>query len=334
MKFLIAGLGSIGRRHLKNLVALGEDDIILYRTRKSTLPDAELAEFETFTDLQTALDQNPQAVIIANPTAFHMYIAVPAVRRGCAIFLEKPPSHRLADLVPFEQALSASKSQVFCGFQFRFNPGLRFIQSALESDTIGRVLSFSAAWGEYLPDWHPWEDYKRSYAARSDIGGGVVLTLCHPLDYLRWLFGEVRAVSAMLSSNSGLGIDVEDCADSIMRFENHVQGNLHLDYFRKPKRHGIEIVGTRGILYWENRTSAVQLSMEGKQFRPAYQPPDDYERNSMYMEEMRHFIAVTKGTEEPLVPYVDCRKTMQLALAIKQASMEKKWIELPNSGAK
>ena len=83
MKFLIAGLGSIGRQHLRNLVALGERDILLYRTHRSTLPDDELAEFPVETDLGRALDHKPDAVIISNPTSMHLEVAIPAAQAEC-----------------------------------------------------------------------------------------------------------------------------------------------------------------------------------------------------------------------------------------------------------
>jgi len=75
MKILIAGLGSIGRRHLRNLITLGEKDIILYRSHRSTLPDDELKEFSVETDLGEALAKDPQAVIVANPTSLHLHVA-------------------------------------------------------------------------------------------------------------------------------------------------------------------------------------------------------------------------------------------------------------------
>ncbi len=78
MKFLIAGLGSIGRRHLRNLLALGERDILLYRTHHSSLPDDELAGFPVETDLEAALAHQPDAVIVSNPTALHLQVAIPA----------------------------------------------------------------------------------------------------------------------------------------------------------------------------------------------------------------------------------------------------------------
>ena len=95
MKFLIAGLGSIGRRHLRNLLALGEKDIILLRTFRSTLPESDLAGFPVETDLSAALDHKPTAVIVANPTALHLDIAIPAAATGCHLLLEKPISHNL-----------------------------------------------------------------------------------------------------------------------------------------------------------------------------------------------------------------------------------------------
>ena len=102
MKFLIAGLGSIGRRHLRNLAALGQNDILLYRTHHATLDDEELAAYPVETNLEVALAQGPDAVIIANPTALHMRVAVPAAQQGCALFIEKPLAYRPEDLAELE----------------------------------------------------------------------------------------------------------------------------------------------------------------------------------------------------------------------------------------
>src|SRR5512145_178901 len=104
-KFLIAGLGSIGRRHFRNLIALGETDIILLRSHRATLPDDELAGYPVETNLQEALQKHkPDAVIVANPTALHLDVAIPAAEAGCAILLEKPVSHSLERLAVLQQA--------------------------------------------------------------------------------------------------------------------------------------------------------------------------------------------------------------------------------------
>ena len=138
MRFLIAGFGSIGRRHLRNLHALGEQDILLYRTHHSTLPDEEITGLPVETDLQKALAHHPDAVIVANPTALHLQVAVPAARAGCHLLIEKPVSHDLEGIGELGTALSESGCKALVGFQFRFHPGLRTVRDLLEGGAIGR----------------------------------------------------------------------------------------------------------------------------------------------------------------------------------------------------
>src|SRR4030066_757122 len=123
MKFLIAGLGSIGRRHFRNLITLGEKDFFLLRSHLATLPDDELAGYPVETDLYEALKKhNPDAVIIANPTALHMDVAIPAAEAGCHILLEKPVSNRLEHIDYLKKAMKKSAARVLVGFHFRFHP--------------------------------------------------------------------------------------------------------------------------------------------------------------------------------------------------------------------
>ena len=122
MKFLIAGLGSIGRRHFRNLVQLGERDITLLRSHKSTLPDDELAGYPVETDLGKALAARPDAVIISNPSSLHLPVALAAVNAGCHIFLEKPVAHSHYGTAELLQAVEQNKVVAAVGFQFRFHP--------------------------------------------------------------------------------------------------------------------------------------------------------------------------------------------------------------------
>ena len=170
-KFLIAGLGSIGRRHFRNLIALGEKDIILLRSHHATLPDDELSGYPIETDLPTALKKyKPEAVIVANPTALHFDIAIPAAQAGCSILVEKPISHNLDRADELERAAEKGGGRLLVGFQFRFHPGLIRTKQLITDGEIGRVISANVHFGEYLPDWHPWEDYRKGYAARADMG--------------------------------------------------------------------------------------------------------------------------------------------------------------------
>jgi predicted dehydrogenase len=315
MKFLIAGLGSIGRRHLKNLVALGERDIVLYRTHQSTLPDDELDDFPVETDLQAALAHQPDAVIVANPTALHLQVAIPAARAGCSLLLEKPVSHNLDGLAELQEAVQAGGGQVLVGFQFRFHPGLRQIKACLAREEIGRPLAVRAHWGEYLPDWHPWEDYRQGYSARTDLGGGVILTLCHPLDYLRYLLGEVEALWAFTAANSELDIPVEDTAEIGLRFKSGVVGSVHLDYIQRPASHHLEIIGGQGTIRWDYHTGEMRVYRVPEAGWQPYSLPENFERNTMFLNQMEHFIKVLRGKEQPVCSLNDGIRALELALA-------------------
>lgn len=320
MKFLIAGLGSIGRRHFRNLIALGEKDIILLRTRKATLPDEELAGYPVETDLQEALKKHkPDAVIVSNPTAFHLDAAIPAAETGCAILLEKPISNSIERLAQLEEAVKKSGSKVLVAFQFRFHPGMLRAKQLIEAGEIGRIVSAHVHFGEYLPAWHPWEDYRKGYAARADMGGGVVLTQCHSLDYLPWLAGKVEAAWGFTGKLSDLEVDVEDTAKIGLRFAGGALGSLHLDYNRQPPEHTLEIVGTKGTLKWDLADGATRIYRAEKKDWEVYPLPDGWERNVMFMEQMKHFVAVVRGDAEPACTLKDGIRVQQLVEAVHES---------------
>ena len=336
MKILIAGLGSIGRRHLRNLRALNENDIVLLRSHKATLPDDELASFPVETDLASALDNHrPDAVIVANPTAMHLDVAIPAAKAGCHILLEKPIAGSLERVDQLEAAANRSGSRILVGFQFRFHPTLRKAAELIQAGELGKVLTFHAHWGEYMPNWHPWEDYRRAYAAREDLGGGVIRTLTHPLDYARWLVGEVAEVMALNAHVSPLEMDVEDVAEIGLRFANNAIGGVHVNYVQRPPVHRLEIVGMRGTLRWDYADGVLHFYREFQPFGecsvnpPApiveqFAPPAGFERNIMFMEQMRHFLAVARGEAEPVCTLHDGIRAMELAMKARGLNISKK----------
>lgn len=331
MKFLIAGFGSIGRRHFHNLLTLGERDIVFYHTHHSTLPDNELAGFPVETDLRAALAYNPDAVIISNPTALHLDVAIPAAHCGCHLLIEKPISHSMARLEELQQVIQQNHNKVLVGYQYRFHPGLRQVKKLLDDAAIGEPLSVHAHWGEYLPNWHPWEDYKQGYAARPELGGGVLLTLSHPLDYLRWLLGEVESLSAFTSQN-GLNMTVEDDAEILLQFENGLLGSVHLDYNQRPASHWLEIIGTQGTLRWDNSDQTVRLAQVNQDGNAGkwqgFPPAQGFERNSMFLDELHHFCDVLRGDIEPICTLQDGIQSLQLSLSALASSQQRRIINI------
>jgi predicted dehydrogenase len=314
MRFLLAGLGSIGRRHLANLVALGERDIILYRSRLGTLPDSELAGFPVETNLDAALAHRPDAVIISNPTSLHLDVAIPAAEAGCHLLLEKPVSHSLDRIEELRSAVQRGGGQVLVGFQFRFHPTLRMVARLLAEGAIGRPVFARSHWGEYLPNWHPWEDYRQGYSARADLGGGVVLTLCHPLDYLGWLLGKPELAWAYTDRLGDLDIPVEDIAEIGLRFPTGAVGSVHLNYLQQPATHCLEIIGAHGTLRWNNADGSLAVYRAGHAAWETHLPPEGFGRNDLFLEEMRHFVAVARGETGPCCTLDDGIHTLEIAI--------------------
>jgi predicted dehydrogenase len=171
MKFLIAGLGGIGQRHVRNLRTLvGADvEILAYRVRKLDQVLTEKFEFEegvpveekydikVFADLDRALEEHPDAVLICNPTSLHLPVALAAARAGCHLLIEKPLSHNYDDVEELISTVEKQRLIALVGYQMRFHPALLRLRSLLSCQTIGRILAVNVDVGEYLPNWHPYE---------------------------------------------------------------------------------------------------------------------------------------------------------------------------------
>jgi len=339
-KFLIAGLGSIGRRHFRNLIALGEKNIVLLRSHRATLPDDDLAHYPVETDIREALRKHkPDAVIVANPTALHLDVAIPAAEAGCHILLEKPISDSLDRLDVLQNAAQKSGSRILVGFQFRYHPTLNKARELIQQGALGRTLTVHAHWGEYLPQWHPWEDYRQSYAARADLGGGVLRTLTHPLDYLRYLVGEVESLWSFNGRVSSLEMDVEDTAEIGLKFENGAIGGVHLNYVQRPPAHRLEIVGANGTLRWEGlegelyflKTSAPFGSFSDDPPAPVveiFSPPEGFERNQLFLAQTRHFVEAASGKVEPRCTLADGAQALRLALAAQESQRSGRVIQI------
>ena len=329
MKFLIAGLGSIGRRHMRNLLALGQTDLVLLRTHHATLPDEDLAGYPVETDLAAALRKHrPNAVIVANPTALHLDVAIPAAEAGCAILLEKPVSSSLDGLDRLQAAIDRGRAKLLVGFQFRFHPGLLHARKVIAGGAIGRIISAHVHFGEYLPAWHPWEDYRMGYAARSDLGGGVVLTQCHSLDYLPWLAGPVQAAWGLVGRLSDLEVDVDDTAEIGLHFASGALGSVHLDYNQQPPSHRFHIIGTSGTLECDMADGTVRLYRAEDRRWDSTPLPEGWERNVMFLDEMRHFVQVVGGAAEPACTLADGVRVMQLIAAVQESHRTGRLIKL------
>jgi predicted dehydrogenase len=318
MKWLVCGVGSVGRRHVRNLLALGERDILLYRQRNLPLDGPE-GDLPASGDLDDLLARRPGAALITSPTSRHLPQALACARSGCHLLVEKPLSHDLAGLAELAAVVRENRLAVLMGFQFRFHPGLRRIKTWLAAGAIGRVVHVTAHWGERLSDWHPGEDFRAGYSAREDLGGGVVLTLCHPLDYLVWLLGPVRTVAALGGQSPCFDLPVEENAAIVLQFASGATGSVHLDYVQHPRRHGLEIVGCDGTIRWDDATGDTAVYSSGSGSWDVSPAPDGFQRNDMFLEEVRHFRDVVAGRAASLCPLDEGVANQRLLMAVKES---------------
>jgi len=324
---VIVGLGSAGTRHLHNLRALGHEHFVALRSGLGpAAPDAP--GVETTRGWQESLRRRPRAAIIANPTALHTEAALAAARGGCHLLIEKPVSDSWVGLDALRCEVRRRDLVALVGFQLRFHPALERVRSWVAEGAIGSVVCAEAHWGEHLPGWHPGEDYRLGYSARRDLGGGVLLTLCHPFDYLRWIVGEIAAVQALCSSRGGLGIDVEDTALASLVFADGALGHVHVDYVERPPRHQITLLGDQGSIRWDQDEQSAVLWRTDGSVRDVAAAPPGFRRNDLFLEEMRHFLDCVAGKASPAVSLEDGIRTLEVVLAARQSACEGRLIRV------
>jgi predicted dehydrogenase len=331
LKVLMVGMGGVGQRHARNLRTLLGSGVTLsaYRTRPAAPVISERMQIESgadmasshqlteFTDLDAALADRPDVVVISNPTSLHISTALTAARAGCHLFLEKPISHNLQGVRELLEILHEKKLVAFVGHQLRFHPLLLKLKELLGEERIGRVIAVRAEFGEYLPNWHPYEDYRQSYAARRELGGGVILSQIHDFDYLMWLFGLPHQLLCVGGKLSDLEIDVEDTASTLMscRYQGRtIPIHLHQDLCRKVSRRSCQVIGDKGEITADIANGILQVVGADGQIEVT-NSFSTLERNQLFLDAMKHFLSCLHSGATPCVSARDGANGLSVALA-------------------
>jgi predicted dehydrogenase len=348
VKILIAGLGAIGQRHLRNMRTLmgTQAEILAYRVRGNPevftdtlkIEDGSSLEakynLQIFRDFDQALSQKPEAVFICNPSSLHLPLAMKAARAGCHLFIEKPLSHNYEQIDDLMALAQEKNIQVVVGYQMRFHPCLLRLRSLLQEQAIGRILSVRAEVGEYLPGWHTYEDYRTTYGSRQDLGGGAILSQIHELDYLFWLFGFPRRVFALGGHLSSLEIDVEDTVEILMEYfiDGHlIPVSLHQDYLQRPPSRTCQVIGDSGKILMDLRSLSVTVfDGTGKQIESTSY--EGFERNQLFLDELKEFLECLRGQKTSLVNLHEGAQSLRMALAAKESLATGKVVEFERVG--
>ena len=324
LKFLVVGSGSIGTRHIRNLINLGVTNIAVCDSNQDQLTKVQdtYKIKEAYTDLSEALKQGADAVVVCTPTATHLSVAIEAAKKSCHVFIEKPLSDTMELVDELIEKIGENKKVLMIGFNFRFHPCMQKMKGLLLEGKIGKIISARAQIGQYLPDWRPTKDYRTSYSAQKALGGGIILDAIHELDYIRWFMGEVSEVFCYADKLSNLELDTEDTAEMLLRFNSKAIGNIHMDYVQRTYNRQCEIIGDQGTITWNFNDNIVRLySAETGQWQ-LFNINDGkkFDFNETYLEEMACFLDCIKGTSEPPVDGVEGKRIQQVAIAAKTSA--------------
>ena len=324
LKFCLVGRGSIGTRHLKNLQFLGYRNVVAFSVSENPEKDKDWLDkygVMTLRSLHDLQNFQPDVLIVANPTSKHIETTNLALDLNAHIFMEKPLSHSLAGVLELRQRLIEKNRIFFQANCLRFHPAFRKIKTVLEQGDLGKIYFSSIQCGSFFPGWHKDEDYRISYAGRRDLGGGVVLTLQHELDYAYWFFGKFKKIKALTAKVSDLDINVEDVASIIGLMENGQPVEIHLDFLQRPSRRSINIQGSKGAIDYQYEEE--KLCFYNFDDKEAIQTFDfkRYDRNQMYLDELKHFIDCVAGNEKPRINIDDAIYTLESGLKILTESL-------------
>jgi predicted dehydrogenase len=178
----------------------------------------------------------------------------------------------------------------------------------------------------YLPDWHPYEDYRSFYMAKKEMGGGVLLDECHAFDWMQWLCGPIRGVSAVVGTFSDLEVTTDDVCEVIARFGDRAVGSIHLDMVDRSARSEVEVIGTDSTVLVDLEGHTVRLydhtqrTWERWAFEPSY--------DRMYVDELEHFFACVEGRARPVVDLRAGWQVQRVIDACARSSAERRWVDV------
>ncbi len=327
-RFVIVGFGSIGRRHARNLRTLVPDaEIIAVRRSKSKLNDSLADGIDRVeTDLDKVLSLELTAAIVATPATRHVEIATSFARQRVAVLVEKPisdQSHGVSELI---RVSKETRVPLMVAYPLRFDWTVATLRRTIASGALGRPIWVHMDAGQYLPDWRPGVDYRSSVSSQKSLGGGALLELSHELDYLMWIFGDVREVTARSYTLGDLEIDVEDCVDILLSLDRRVRAHVHLDMLQRSHTRTCKVVCSGGTIECDLVEGHVRQFGPGeKTWRDTWGSQDN---NKMYVSLLHHFLQCLRNGRRPLTTGEEGLRVLQVIEAARESSLQGRTITL------
>ena len=295
----LIGCGSIGTRHLKNIIQLVPDVVKVYVYDKS--PE-RLAAAQSISTKVTAcptrleiLEKPVDLAFICTPSHLHFDDSMDFIKKRIPVFIEKPACLNSRDCMTM---LETARAPVIVGCNMRYHPAVKEARHLVLSEKLGEVISARAFFGHSLKNWRPGTNYKQCYSAKALEGGGALWDGIHELDYIMWLFGDVDSVHAFYSAGGILGIAAEEIGELILRHKNNIISNIHLDYIQPVKRRGLEIVGSKATFLWTSigkNPEHLKIEIFSNSVHPDIICDSHYDINKAYINELLDILKLLHG---------------------------------------
>jgi predicted dehydrogenase len=316
VNILVVGLGSIGRRHARCLLMAGATSVSGFDPSPERRAEfAALLGVQVFDNEAAAYAAQPDLAVIASPNVFHAAQAMHAVQAGCAVLCEKPLAGDLEGAEALANAVRTRGAYFHMGSNWKHHAAFRTMKTWLDAGRIGRVTGAQALAGGWLPDWHPYEDYRLMYAARADQMGGAVLDT-HEIDMLTWLLGPADTLVGFTAHSGALEIQTEDVAACALRMESGALATLLTDYIQRVPRRRYHISGDGGTMEWDLQDQRLRLHLPGKPDAEIVETDEDL--NDMYVAQAARVLDDLRTGGAPLTGIDQALSVLRLQMRWRQ----------------
>jgi predicted dehydrogenase len=324
LRILVLGCGSIGQRHIKNLISLKAGEIIAYDISESQRQTVKAnLGVEVVDTLDEAWELQPQVGLITSSTQTHVQLALQAAEHGCHLFIEKPLSHSLEGVDQLLSEIEARQLLTMVGCNMRFHPGPAMVKCLLDVGTIGQVIAARIQTGSYLPQWRPWQDYRQSYSA-SPEWGGAILDCIHEIDLALWYLGPAQLFAAAHLPAQTIELETDGLVEIILHHASGALSNVHLNFVQRDYRRTCQIIGSEGTIYWDFSDRLVRVFGAEGELKATYPEPEGWQVNQMYLAELEHFLQAVQNGSQTVNPVSGGVAVLKLALAARQMKIERR----------
>jgi len=311
MKVCFIGVGSIGKRHMKNLKRIFEDraeslQIDICRSGKGKPLEKEIesvvtARYNSLSDLPEDYD----IIFITNPTEYHLEVLKIVNNKAKHFFIEKPLTS-IKQLGNYAEIQEMAGKTYYVACPLRYTKVIQYAKEHIAKDQIFGVRCISSS---YLPEWRPGQDYRDTYSAHRDLGGGVAIDLIHEWDYIKYLFGMPDMVHKVITRVSDLEIDSDDIACYIGEYRDKIV-ELHLDYFGRVPIREMQIYTAKETIECDLIRSQIRYLKSGKVIDLTE------ERNDFQISELKHFLDMVEHKCNNENTMQDAYKTLLLTQGV------------------